>query len=142
MLNLPITEGELTFLAKFVNCAPILLCGRIAHTACNFYFRLNCDQIEVYFTLYFRNILHIINFGDILLFPSNFLCSSRISFTFPSKFISFKFPSHCKNFLSKGNFLQSGSADCDPLVFKSPRLLRPLLLRCFTSCSPGKMNRN
>ena len=33
MLNLPITEGELTFLAKFVNCAPILLCGRIAHTA-------------------------------------------------------------------------------------------------------------
>ena len=34
MLNLPITEGELTFLAKFVNCAPILLCGRIAHTAC------------------------------------------------------------------------------------------------------------
>ena len=34
MLNLPINEGELTFLAKFVNCAPILLCGRIAHTAC------------------------------------------------------------------------------------------------------------
>ena len=33
MLNLPITEGELTFLAKFLNCAPILLCGRIAHTA-------------------------------------------------------------------------------------------------------------
>jgi hypothetical protein len=32
--------------------------------------------------------------------------------------------------------------DCDPLVFKIPRLLRPLLLRCFTSCSPGKMNRN
>jgi exonuclease III len=35
MLNLPITEGELTSLAKFVNCAPILLCGRIAHTACD-----------------------------------------------------------------------------------------------------------
>jgi hypothetical protein len=34
MLNLPITEGELTFLRKFENCAPILLCGRIAHTAC------------------------------------------------------------------------------------------------------------
>ena len=37
MLNLPITEGELTFLAKFVNCASILLFGRIAHTVwtCN-----------------------------------------------------------------------------------------------------------
>jgi hypothetical protein len=35
------------------------------------------------------------NFGDILNFPSNFLGSYRISFTFPSKFISFilqKFP--------------------------------------------------
>ena len=75
-----------------------------------FYIRINCDQIEVYFALCFQNILNITNFGDILFFPSNFLCSSRISFTFPSKFISFKFPSLCKNFLSKGNFLQSGSA--------------------------------
>jgi hypothetical protein len=43
---------------------------------------------EAYFTLYFQNILNITNFGEILLFPSNFLRSSRISFTFPSKFIS------------------------------------------------------
>ena len=78
----------------------------------NFYFRLNCDQIEADFTLYFQNILNITNFGNNLNFPSNFLCSSRISFKlFPSKFISFKFPSFCKKFLSKGNFLQSGSAE-------------------------------
>ena len=76
----------------------------------NFYFRLNCDQIEAYFTLYFQNILNITSFGNNLNFPSNFACSSRISFKFPSKFISFKFPSFCKKFLSKGNFLQSGSA--------------------------------
>ena len=64
--------------------------------------------------LYFQNILNINDFGDILLFPSNFLSSSGISFIFLSKFISFKFPSSCKNFLSKGNFLQSGSAVPDP----------------------------
>jgi hypothetical protein len=58
----------------------------------------------------FKIYFNITNYGEILLFPSNFLCSSRISFTFPSKFISFKFPSFCKKFLSKGNFLQSGSA--------------------------------
>ena len=95
-----------------------------------FYIRINCDQIEVYFALCFQNILNITNFGDILFFPSNFLCSSRISFTFPSKFISFKFPSLCKNFLSKGNFLQSGSAgfqysrNCSAVDFKCHALWR------------------
>jgi hypothetical protein len=74
-------------------------------------YKYEVDQIEAYFTLYFQNILNITNFGNILNFLSNFLCSSRISFTFPSKFISFKFPSFCKKFLSKGNFLQSVSAD-------------------------------
>jgi hypothetical protein len=35
------------------------------------------------FTLHFQNILNITNFCDVLHFPSNFLSSSRISFTFP-----------------------------------------------------------
>jgi hypothetical protein len=58
--------------------------------------------------VYFQNILNLTNFGDILNFPSNFLGSYRISFTFPSKFISFilqkfpfkrKFPSKWKRWM-------------------------------------------
>jgi hypothetical protein len=44
-----------------------------------------------------------------LYFPSTFLYFSRISFKFPSKIISFLFPSFCQKILSKGNFLQNGS---------------------------------
>jgi hypothetical protein len=49
---------------------------------------------------------------------------------------------YCTGPLAKLFRFTTGLLNCDPLVFKSPRLLRPLLLRCFTSCSPGKMNRN
>jgi hypothetical protein len=52
------------------------------------------------FTLHFQNILNITNFCDVLHIPSNFLSSSRISFTFPQNLFPFilqKFPSKYKH---------------------------------------------
>ena len=58
----------------------------------------------------FSKYINIVNFSNILHFPSSFLCSCRIFFIFHSKFNSFKLPVFCENFHPKENFFQSGSA--------------------------------
>ena len=47
-------------------------------------------MIRLRVRVYFQNILNITNFGDILNFPSNFFCFSRIAFAFPTtgKFVA------------------------------------------------------
>ena len=69
-----------------------------------FYIRINCDPIEVYFALCFQNILNISNFGDILLFPSNF-------------FVLLEFPSHFPQNLFPSNFLHFAKISFQKEIF-------------------------